>query len=370
MQLLALCLFICSQMTNVVEADGKDFVVKSQSLWRLCEELDDNLHLQQKLQLTDVQVKKVDELFCGKKFQDLLVEKERLAKLKSEGGRSDGNHEIYWAIESEVTREVESFLSEKQIFDLKRFSLAMRCPSGLSPFYDREILASAGIVIDDQLQKYLDQKQEQYWKQRRQLTTQAITSFLGEFPVNDRVLLAQFLGDKYIPGIMVSPIPTAEIGEVPFLDPSWALQSNTLRELLDPKSNLASRIGISRTQQLQLAELKQSITHRMGRVSPLKTYFDRLRDIFTDQQIVSLARIRNEELIPHNFSWPFRSSQIKDYLGLDEQAAKELLTFSESEDKKLRDKIATLDRQTFQEICEKIPALERQKIQRLFAEVW
>ena len=59
MQLLALCLFICIQMTNVVEADGKDFVVKSQSLWRLCEELDDNLHLQQKLQLTDVQVKKV-----------------------------------------------------------------------------------------------------------------------------------------------------------------------------------------------------------------------------------------------------------------------------------------------------------------------
>lgn len=74
--------------------------------------------------------------------------------------------------------------------------------------------------------------------------------------------------------------------------------------------------------------------------------------------------------ILNNCSWPFRQPQIKDYLGLDEREAKALLTMAESERQKLNEQIATLDRQTFQEVCEKIPVPGRLNIQRLFADVW
>ncbi len=367
MRLLTLCLCLLP-MPKFVEADDNDVVVKSLSLWKMCEELGENPHLQQKLHLTDMQVKKVGELIPSNKFQDLLLEQIR-AIPKSERAWSDGNQDPYWAIDAELRQEVESFLSEKQILDLKRFSLAMRCPMGISPFADFEILDACGIDKED-AHKALVEKGEQYSKKRRLLQTQAVTLFLRGLPESDKVLIAQFLGNRYMPGISVTAKPAAEIGEVPFLDPSWAIQSYTLRDLLDPQSPLASQIGISSQQELQLAELKQSITNRMGGVERLRTYFGRLRNIITDEQIISLARIRNDAWILNNCSWPFRQPQIKDYLGLDEREAKALLTMAESEHQKLSEQIATLDRQTFQEVCEKIPAPGRLKIQRLFVDVW
>ncbi|MFO0181146.1 MAG: hypothetical protein ACK517_05090, partial [bacterium] len=93
--------------------------VKSLSMWRMCELLDDNTHNKMKLQLTDLQVKKVIEFTSSKRFHDLLSEQERLARLRSERSRSDGNNDIYWAIEAEAIEEVKSFLSEKQIRELK-----------------------------------------------------------------------------------------------------------------------------------------------------------------------------------------------------------------------------------------------------------
>jgi len=95
-----------------------------------------------------------------------------------------------------------------------------------------------------------------------------------------------------------------------------------------------------------------------------------LRNIITDDQIISLPRVRNENWILNDCSWPFRQPQIKDYLGLDEREAKALLALAESEHQKLSEQIATLDRQSFQEVCEKIPAPGRLRILRLFADVW
>ncbi len=369
MRLLTL-FFLCFQMLGVLKAEDTDVVVKNLSLWQMCDELVDNSALQQKLQITDIQLQKLRELMSGKDIQDLLLEQARLANRRSEAGTAIANNIPFAVIDLELRQAVGNFLSEKQVLDLKRFSLAMRYPTGLSPFGDQAILDSCGIVADREFDDLLIQKHKRYEEKKRQLTTQAITIFLAELSESERVLLAQFLGNKYMSGILLSPDPKSEIGEVPFLDPSWAIQSYTLRELLNPNSSLASQIGISSKQELQLAELRQSITNRMGGEERLKTHFGKLKDILQDQQIISLARIRNEQLILRDFSWPFRQTQIKDYLGLDPQEANALLVFSEGEDRKLREQIAALNRNSFQEFCEKIPATQRLKIQRLFAEVW
>ena len=369
MRLLTL-FFLCFQMLGVLKGEDKDVVVKNLSLWQMCDELVGNSALQQKLQLTNNQLEKLRELMSGKSFQDMLLVQARLANLRPEARAAIVDNIPFAVIDLELRRAVENFLSEKQILDLKRFSLAMRYPTGLSPFGDQAILDSCEIVADREFNVLLIQKHNRYEEKKRQLTTQAITTFLAELSESEKVLLAQFLGNKYMPGILLSPDPKSEIGEVPFLDPSWAIQSYTLRELIDPNSSLASQIGISSKQELQLAELRQSITNRMGGEERLKTYFGKLKDILQDQQIISLARIRNEQLILRDFAWPFRQTQIKNYLGLDPQEANALLAFSEGEDRKMKEQIATLNRQSFQEFCEKIPATQRLKIQRLFAEVW
>lgn len=362
MRLLTLCLCLLL-MPKFVEAEEKEVIINSLSLLKMCEELGENPRLQQKLQLTSTQVKKVGELVRDKKFQKTLLEQARAA----EG--TGGNHDIPWSIDAEnLTAEIRNLLGEKQILDLRRFLLAMRCPMGISPFADFEILDACGIDKED-AHKALVEKGEQYSKKRRLLKIQAFTSFLGQLSESDKVLIAQFLGNRYMPGILVSAKPAAEIGEVPFLDPAWAIQSYTLRDLLDLQSPLASQIGISSQQKLQLTELEQSTPRGLSK-QLLRTYFGRLRNIITDEQIISLARIRNEAWILNDCSWPFRQPQIKDYLGLNEREAKALLTLAESEHQKLSEQIATLDRQTFQEVCEKIPAPGRLKIQRLFADVW
>jgi hypothetical protein len=235
-------------------------------------------------------------------------------------------------------------------------------------FEDFEILDVCGIDKEE-MQKVLVEKGGLYSKQRGLLKIQAFTSFLGQLSTHEKVLIAQFLGNRYMPSISVSAQPAAEIGEVPFLDPNWAIQDYTLRVLLDPNSTLASQIGISSQQKLKLTELEQSTPRGISR-QPLKTYFGRLRNIITDDQIISLARIRNENLILSDCSWPFRQPQIKDYLGLDEREARALVSLAESEQQKLIEQIAALDRQYFEEFCEKTPAPGRLKIQRLFADVW
>ena len=256
----------------MVNAEGDEVVVRSLSMWRMCEDLENNSNFRKKLQLTGLQVKKVIALMSSKRFHDRLKEQDRLALLRSEGSRADGNHEIYWTIEEEVVQEVKSFLSEKQIRDLKSYSLETRCSGGLMAFYDREICDACGIAIDDEFRKFLQQKSDWFLKQQQELTTKAITSYLREFPASHRVLMAQFLGNKYLPGILAPSNPNAEVGKVPFIDASWAFQEPTLRELVVPKSSLASRIGITSEQEMQLADLKQSVTNRTGTMSQLKTY--------------------------------------------------------------------------------------------------
>ncbi|MCU0720104.1 MAG: hypothetical protein MUC83_10410, partial [Pirellula sp.] len=203
---------------------------------------------------------------------------------------------------------------------------------------------------------------------------EAVTSYLKEFPPHQRVLLAQFLGNKYMPGVLVSSNPTAEVGEVPFIDATWALKGPILAELLDPNSKLASQIGITTNQKMQLEELKQNFTRGMrlggSQLEPIERYFDKLKSILSNNQIVELARVKNAERLVSDFSWPFRSSGIKDYLGLDDQEARDLLSFSESEYKKSKEKMASLDRQTFLEICERVPQPGKQRILGLYAEVW
>jgi hypothetical protein len=340
----------------------------------MCELLDDNTHYKMKLQLTDLQVKKVIEFTSSKRLHDLLSEQERLARLRSEGSRSDGNNDIYWAIEAEAIEEVKSFLSEKQIRELKNFSLEMRCDGGIMAFFDREICDACGIVIDDKFREFLQQKLKLKLTQNQQLRTEAVTSYLKEFSPHQRVLLAQFLGNKYMPGVLVSSNPTAEVGEVPFIDATWAFKGPILVELLDPNSKLSSQIGITTDQKMKLDELKQNFSRgmRMGgsQLEPIERYFDKLNSILSHNQIVELARVKNAERLVSDFSWPFRSSEIKDYLGLDDQGARDLLNLSESEYKKFKEQMASLDRQTFLEICERVPQPGRQRIQGLYAEVW
>ena len=370
MRLLTFCIFLCCQIPRMVNAEGDDVVVRSLSMWRMCEDLENNSNFRKKLQLTGLQVKKVIALMSSKRFHDRLKEQDRLALLRSEGSRADGNHEIYWTIEEEVVQEVKSFLSEKQIRDLKSYSLETRCSGGLMAFYDREICDACGIAIGDEFRKFLQQKSDWFLKQQQELTTKAITSYLREFPASNRVLMAQFLGNKYLPGILAPSNPNAEVGKVPFIDASWAFQEPTLRELVVPKSSLASLIGITSEQEMQLADLKQSVTNRTGTMSQLKTYFDKLKSILSASQIVELARIKNAERLSSDFSWPFRSPDIKAYLGLDDQEARDWLSFSEDEDKNFREQLAALERRIFLEVCEKVPQPGRQRIQKLYAEVW
>jgi hypothetical protein len=153
-----LSIVLGSTIPGWVNADDEKVVVKSLSMWRMCELLDDNTHNKMKLQLTDLQVKKVIEFTSSKMFHDLLSEQERLARLRSERSRSDGNNDIYWAIEAEAIEEVKSFLSEKQIRELKNFSLEMRCDGGIMAFFDREICDACGIVIDDKFREFLQQR--------------------------------------------------------------------------------------------------------------------------------------------------------------------------------------------------------------------
>ncbi len=365
MRLFILFLWFCSLLVANVDAEKDDVEIKSLNLWMMCVGLDDHPHLQKKLQMSVFQIKKIEELISGNTFEDLFYEEERISKILGRKSRAEGNLDIYWELDAEIRKEVKKILTDTQIAELKRVSLAFRCPRGLSPFYDPEILAACGIILDHDFIKFLEQKGKEFGTEHTKITTEAMSFVLSELTASAKVLLAQIVGNRYMPGTFVSPDPVQEIGSVPFLDPSWSMNSNTLSDLTQGNSELSSQIGISQEQLLQLVKLERKVGH-----PPLKTYVNELTKILTKEQMVLIARRRNEAEMLHNFSWLFEQPRMIEFLGLDPKEADAMLFFAKNEDRKLREKYSELNRRMFFEACDKIPEPGRIKLQKLFQNVW
>ena len=351
--------------------------VPSLNFWRMSSALLIERVIREKLQVTPMQLKLINQMRGSEKFARLFADGSRDLRFSSSEVLQQEDL-LYMHFDSDVRNGLAEILTKAQLNDLMRAYLRFRFPKGISPFGDPEIHAALKLSGEDakSFLKFVDKIKAEYEQTVSQLRSATATAVVSELPIEASLFLSQLLGNKYVPNVPL--FPEEKFNSIPFTQHFFYY---AIGDIVHGPA-VASKFGISEKQVAEISEINRSLNEikedKKNRFpNPDRRFFhasDYSRNealkILTNEQAVLLAR--EEMLIRFEISPSTVLSrlEVQKYLGLEEKEAKYLVSVALKAEEERALSVGNLDRSVFEGICDSLPAVTATKIRVLFREVW
>ncbi len=358
------------------QEDGQ-LKVPSLNFWRMSSALLIERVIREKLQVTPMQLKLINQMRGSEKYARLFADASRDLRIASSEVLQQEDL-LYIQFDSDVRSGLAEILTKAQLNDLMRAYLRFRFPKGISPFGDPEIHAALKLSGEDSKRflKFVDKTKAEYEQTVSQLRSATATAVVSELPIEASLFLSQLLGNKYLPN--APPFPVEKYNSIPFNQHLFYYEIASIVHV----PAVASKFGISEKQVAEIGEIERSFNEieedKKNRFpNPDRRFFhasDYARNealkILTNEQAVLLAR---EEMVIRfevSPSTVLSRLEVQKYLGLEEMDAKYLVSVGLKEEEKRALSVGNQDHSVFEEICDSLPAATATKVRVLFSEVW
>jgi len=216
------CIFVL--MLSIVArdlfaADQNVLPLANFSYWELCRQIHrppEMVELQERLNISSQQLKSIQLL--GSKYRSKFKNARVFdsAYVWKIDAVSILEVEKYRRHDDEVRKDLAAILDERQINDFRRCAMAIRFRDGSAPFRNWEVLSHCQLLGADisRLSESADRAAIEFQTQQQKLRFQTASTIVGALDVQSQILLAQYAGNKYLPGIEVEPF--VEFDSVPF----------------------------------------------------------------------------------------------------------------------------------------------------------
>lgn len=322
---------------------------------------------QTKSLISTLRAKEVDVFIPAKKRDD-----EEKAQL------TDSHTLLYLQMDSYLEKELNNILLPEQMRELRRVCMRFRYDEPTVALSDPEVQDFIGLTKDEResLSARVQADHNEIELAREQLYDQVCSDTVGTLPSTAKYLLAQYMGNKYLPETEVST--TVDLNTIPF--PKYATMGNI--SLLSRSRYLQQSLSLTSK---QANDLKAIVDRRFKRPkherklaeSAFEAFknanIEATRDgmaILSSQQVLALARFNAQREFLVNPVDPLSRPELVKYLGLTTDEAKAAVEFAVRRVELREERKSVLSHNLFEKLSEILPENARQRFRLVFKGVW
>jgi len=283
--------------------------------------------------------------------------------------------------DDDVKSELRKVIDGKQITAMLVLAVRARYPSGLAPFFDKEVLRICiPTEIDrDTLQLHLDLRSQSYKRDASQLLAEAASSVLDGLRPEAKELFVVYAGNKYLPKVKVVEDFNVAI-PYPLEFKSIARIENCLSS-----RETCMRLGISAREQEAATAVIDEFMPSFDKFDVQRHAYKSFREyvfasldagnkgiekVLSRRSMSLLARMQASEEFETDFRRPFIREGFVTFLGLSPAEVVDIKVLAALEHRKVVEGMADLNARTFALICSVLSSDSRLRLATIFQDIW